>query len=484
MYDIVVIGSDISALVAAALAVDRGASTLMVGEDSLPAPFSLPGGYTFDPCPLPWTGFDDRGISIGILGAMGMDFHPPCPEESLLQVVLPNRTVDFSSGVERRSRETARDLLIDHGTIRKHYETIRKDADYVRGCIAGILAEDSGLRTHLRRESQERLGRLLRRKERLFRNLRKDMPPWALGAFEAEYAFFSPYRRYDIFSELSSYCIDSSLRGSYYISTGLKGSIVDFLQSKILRGKGSIMICDKIDRVKPEAGIVVETIAGGVRDRHRGRRLFVSTKWRGFPLLIRQEERLSKWMSVHFESRRFISFPFTIHLGVEESSLPEKMGEHLLIYCGKSLGSLYGPFLYLHASPRGSSDAAPAGHRALELTALLGHSPACLREEVLLFIASFMLHRLYYYFPFLREGTKNLDVEASIKESRAASHLTGHGYAARCRSWDTLPLLESSSPIRGLSFTGGELMPLLGFDGDIISAVNSVRKTFGEDAYV
>ncbi len=484
MYDIIVIGSDPAALAAAALAVDRGAETLLVNEGEPRYSFTSLQGYTFDRPPLPWTGLDSFGVFAKFLKDTGIDIPHLYAQQSALQLVLQNLSLTLHGDFERRSRSLARDFFIDHDTVRNHFTRIQSDARSIRKIVPLCLNDHQGYKAHILSELSERKELLRRQKSRLPGKSDREIPRELIEALEAEYAFFSPYRRYDYFDERASYCIDSLIRGSCRLSMGDKAFVIEALQGKIEGGAGTITICDRIDSIELGDRVGIEIITGDQRELQEGAQLIVSTKWQGLPFLVREDERLARWSKEHFDPPGTAMLPFTVHLGADESAMPEHMGENLIIACDKSPGNWFSPYIYVQTSPSGSTTFAPPGKRALAMTVLLYHSPVKLKDDVLAIIASAMLDSLRWYFPFLGEGIADMDLSASIAEARSVARESGHGFTAKDRPFKGLPFLRGLTPVPSLFVAGGELAPLLGLDGDIVSGINAARTACGEPDYV
>ncbi|OPL11527.1 MAG: hypothetical protein AVO39_05480 [delta proteobacterium MLS_D] len=485
MYDIIVIGSDVSALVTASFAAHLGARILLVDDGDTSSPVSLPGGYCFDADPLPWTGLDDSGVFSKLLHELHIEDVPGKQGPPGLQVMLESRTIEFSSGMRERCNDTARDFLLDHDETRRYFALIEDDARFIRDMVQLILGCPVGFRGTIAALLSERARRLARQAGRKISGLAVlDASRDLFHSLDAECSLFSRYDYYGLADARSSYCIYSSICGSCGILPGEKDSILEALRNSAEKSGGTIMRPDRIDSVALGDDILIEVSVEGACERIEGRRLVVSTKWRGFPVLIQNEKSLSDWYEHHFIPRRRPVSPFTLHLGVDACSIPESMGDHLVMLRDDNGRSNTPSFFYLQAGPTGPSMSAPAGRRALSVTAFLSPSSRENYDRALVFTADAMLDALNQAFPFLHEGIDSMDRDLSISRFIRALKAPALDHVVKERPLFGLPFNAGDTPRANVFITGGELAPLLGFDGDIISGINAAQRACGEIQYV
>src|SRR5271157_6394702 len=102
MYDTVVIGDDLSSLVAAAIVSHHGRKTALVSEGDARHVHS-DYGYTFNIDPAPLTGFGRAQTCSRLLANLGMAV-TECPGLQLLnpglQIILSEHRIDCFNGLE------------------------------------------------------------------------------------------------------------------------------------------------------------------------------------------------------------------------------------------------------------------------------------------------------------------------------------------------------------------------------------------------
>jgi hypothetical protein len=160
------------------------------------------------------------------------------------------------------------------------------------------------------------------------------------------------------------------------------------------------------------------------------------------------------------------------------------MGEHLVMLRDNDGRSDSLPFFYLQAGPTGPSTSAPEGGRALSVTAFLPPSLRGPDDAELASTADAMLDVLKQAFPFLYEGIDSMDRDLSISRFIRALQAPALDHVMKERPLLGLPIYAGDTPRANVFITGGELAPLLGFDGDIVSGINAAQRACGETQYV
>ncbi|MDD5475576.1 MAG: hypothetical protein PHU03_03575, partial [Syntrophales bacterium] len=304
---------------------------------------------------------------------------------------------------------------------------------------------------------------------------------------EAQYALFSRYGyEEDLSSYSASYCLSSSVLGAFRLPRGGKQAIISAMREKISSGTGEIITCDSIESLRPDEGLVnVDVSTQGTLSTLSGRKVIVGTRCPGLTTMSGLEKKRYSFLS-GLAKRKNVLHPFTIHLGVDSRSLPESMGDQLIVLMEEAAerSTPIRPFMYVNRHVSESNNSSPAGKNAISLTVMISESPVSLEYETLSALASSMLELLDSCFPFLMEGLESIDIEKSIHESRMHAERSFFGFTAKSRCLLGLPLHDGTTSLGNIYMAGGELAPLLGFDGDVLSGINAARTALGGRSHV
>jgi len=127
MYDLIVIGDDLSSHVAAAVATRYGLSTALIAENGL-GDTAIIGDYVFNLDTMPITGIGSNQTILSLLAELDIE---PIEREGFLlnpayQVILPKHRIDFFCDQESLVSEMARELPQLETEISKFYDYTMK----------------------------------------------------------------------------------------------------------------------------------------------------------------------------------------------------------------------------------------------------------------------------------------------------------------------------------------------------------------------
>ena len=130
MYDLIVIGDDISSHVAAAVSSSNGINTALLSESDIGEEISLNGDSVFNIDPTPMTGFGADQTGISLLEKLDISI-----ERNLLnpayQVILPEHRLDFFNDKESLVKEMIREFPELSGEINSFYDAVVKNSTIV-----------------------------------------------------------------------------------------------------------------------------------------------------------------------------------------------------------------------------------------------------------------------------------------------------------------------------------------------------------------
>ena len=106
MYDVIIIGNDISSLTAAWQAAQRGLRTVLISDLKSSLQFTLQ-DYTFDTVPLPWPLLPEIVPGLCPVASATQSY---TLSASPLQIIFPDHRVDLCGGLYDQIRELAREF--------------------------------------------------------------------------------------------------------------------------------------------------------------------------------------------------------------------------------------------------------------------------------------------------------------------------------------------------------------------------------------
>ena len=133
MYDTVVIGNDLSSLVAAAIISHHGRKTVLLSEGDARHVYS-DYGYTFNIDPMPLTGFGPGETCSRLLASLGIPV-TECSGLQLLnpglQIILSDHRIDCFNGMEELLNDMEREFSGERSEIRKLYTSVLKISNLI-----------------------------------------------------------------------------------------------------------------------------------------------------------------------------------------------------------------------------------------------------------------------------------------------------------------------------------------------------------------
>lgn len=475
MYDTIVLGNDPGSLIAAVTLASHGEKTVLLTMEDTPDLYSE-SGYTFDIDPLPWTGLN-RGDVLRQLLAHLLITHEDCPLDPALQIIFREHRIDIYNETEAYFKEMEREFPDEAWKILNFYKSIAKSGTFASGLI--------GKNLHLQPETVGDYINLLRNmpaimlKKKAFaanlRNIQKE--PELKKILEAQILLLSNLDPYGISPISFARTLSLSLNRFFY-HTGGKYHLIEKLKKKFETDGGIIERCS-ISTLELERAIKANVKVGDEDiPTIYGRNIIISTKYENFTSLLEENRKFSALRKRYDEINPSL-YPFTIHIGVQDRCIPEKMGVYVVV-SDETGPDEDGNLLFLETSKPGDTLRAPDGKRAISATTFLKNSPSELDNNALENIAEVMLKTLGGFLPFLKENLDFMDLEKSINISRSCYRTINHKYRVK-NPFIGMSFLPNKTPLKNVFLTGGMLMPGLGFEGEIMSGINAAKLTIGED---
>jgi len=483
MYDTIVIGNDLSSLIAATILSHQGKKTVLLSEGDNQYGFSE-SGYTFTIDPSPLVGFGPTQIVSRLLADLAIPVEEFAGLHLLnpgLQIILPDHRIDCFYDREALLNEMEREFANQAQDIRKVYSSFLKMSDLVHQWISE--------KPYIYPKNYKELVELLKKipsliKERLscskaFRAIKNN--PALARVFETEIALLSNAYRDHIrpFCPLSAYTLSLPLRGLYYHKGGNE-LLFRLLKSRFEDSGGRFIKNCSVKRINVNKEVDVDIDTTDTLSNIRGRYLIASTKWENFRLLILNDRKLRR-LERRLTLVKAAYHPFTLHIGVLEKGIPEKMANYVAIIDEQNRPVMDNNLVFVEISASGDAERAPFGKRALSATVFVKESPLVLNNQELKDISETVLRKLETFLPFLKENIDFLNIDKSIELSRKYQDVANQKYRLRSESFFGMVNMPNKTPMRNVIMTGGMLLAGLGFEGEILSGMNAAHSILEQE---
>jgi phytoene dehydrogenase-like protein len=474
MYDNLIIGSDLSALVTALASNQFGLKTVLVTERD-PDDTYTEEGYTFPADPLPLAGIAEAAFKQG-RRYLDLPLFPDEPFFTSLthpcfQVLSRTFRLDIFQDREATIIEMIREFPEQEKVIRDFYRSLGS----VGGRFADWLAKhDNPLSTEYARNKLHLLRRfpffiadylaLQRRRNNLSHSFN--------GVLDAQQAVFSSFDCSDHPLPLSAaYALTLPWRGIFYPRGG-RSAWMGVLYRQFESAGGVLIKNCEVIRLETDSGIIADLNTAGAPLNLRSHCLVVSTQWEKIDHLLLGQKRLRR-LKQRIKAIPCAGYPFSLHMGVREAGLPEGLAPYAVLARDIRKPAREGNLLFLETSLPADKERAPVGRRAMTATVFLTESPLILGDDELRDVIRDIFSSLEALLPFLRENLDFLHMERSIDFSRSIQEVAQRKYTPGKGTFLGLKTFAPKTPLPHVFLTGGLLRPGLGFEGEIRSGVEA-----------
>jgi len=470
IYDLIVIGDDLSSYVAAALASDRGLKTVLLSEIGIGDLLTIGDtSFNIDFTPLSGIVFSDAGIAV--LKDLGIS-HKISLLDPAYQVILPQHRIDFFHSKDMLIHEMTREFPDEAADIKFLYDCVEKASEIVREW----LNDHPYVRPHQFKEYLDYLKLTphlmkgimdsMKLKKAISQNLAFKR------AIEAQQILlsFSRNNHHPIFS---FFLLAAPWLGFGYLPLG-KQTLLDAAIHKIVSLNGIYLRnCETLSIKKDKPYKVIYNDEGGIAAEIDAHHMIVSTKWQSRHLLTDKKKYLS--LEDRIRPTKISHLPLTIHLSVRPGCIPEKMARHVVVVNDLKRDVQDDNLMILYSGTENDKDLTQK-QIPLSVTSFFPSAPSFWLQDVLMQKAEQMITRLECFLPFLKENIEFIDIEASIEFSKRQQQIINPQYQLR-RSWLTgFAAKDNRTRFKDLYLTGASLLLDIGLDGEIMSGMNAVDR--------
>ena len=468
IYDLIVIGDDLSSHVAAAAASSKGIKTALLCEIGM-GDSCLIGDIDFNIDPTPMTGFGSNQIGLALLEELDIASELFL-EDPAYQIILPEHRIDFFSDKEALVKELSREFPELEGEIKSFYDAVEKST----------LIADKWLNDHplIQPNNAKEFLNYFKLTPYIVRHLLDTMKLKKIMAqntafkkvIEAQQVLLS-LRTNNQASIFSSFQYGASLRGVHFFARG-KQTLFDGARKKIESAGGChINGCEALSIKKGQPIEVTYNDKDGTASRIEADNLIVSTKWQNMHLLIDRKKKLNfgDWL----RPVKISHYPFTIHLGINPSCLPERMARHVAVVSDVKK-DIYDDdnLIILESFVDKEAREDSLSKIPFSATVFLPNATNINLENK----ADSILEHIEYFLPFLKENIEFSDIEESIAVSKKQREIINPKYQLRNSFIAGFAAKTNKTKFSNVYLTGGSLLADAGFDGEIISGINAANQ--------
>ena len=473
MYDVIVIGRDLSSLIASLASARYGLKTILVNEGRFEMEHRE-AGYAFPIDPTPFSGIGKNqtvGCFLKELLLMPDEILPSVLDPAI-QVIFNEHRVDLFHDRERLIVDMVREFPQCEREIRRFYHAVSK----AEKLIERWIDEDHNSQATVLRKFFRGLLRVPTAAAGRFSLLIRGNQHGAFRqVIEAQLATLShlDYGPYPF--PLSAAYLLALPQKAIYDPYG-KISWMTGLCEEFTDAGGILMEDSSVIRIDTNPEIIVDVKSAGSSQTLRAKKLVVSAQWEKLRLLMFRE-KIFRHLAHKLDALHPTLYPFSLHMGIYARGLPEALAPCAVVVSKETKMTTSQCLVFILSSRPGETEHAPEGRRAITATVFLKDSPLILADLELKEIAKSIIDTLDGFLPFLRESIDFVNIEKSIELSRRSQEIVCQKYPQKKRTIIGMNTLSPETPLRNVFLTGGILRAGLGFEGEILAGLDAAFLT-------
>jgi len=478
MYDVIVMGDDLSSHVAAAVAAQYGLSTALIAESGLGDTLII-GDYVFNLDPTPISGLGTNQTLLSLLTELDIQ---PIERDGLLlnpayQVILPEHRVEFFNDKESLINEMIREFPQLEKEINKFYDsTIKYSAVFSKWFRNHPFVQVQSIRDfgNYLKIIPSLIGHKLKTKK--FKRLLLNNPSLQ-KVWDAQHALLS-FNTNNQYSFSSSFLYSAPLRGIFFFQQG-KQIIFNSLIRKLESAGGLYLSQCEISAIEKGRLIGVDiTDKDGVTIKITAKKMIVSSKWNGMPILTGHKKKIN--IADWIRPVKIAYYPFTIHLGIPKKCFPEKTARHIAIVSDVNRNIHDNNLIILQLNIPQQHDGDSANKISMTATVFLPNDNKIWTRENLKAQSESIIDRLEFFLPFLKENIELFDIDKSIDICNECRQIVNPKYQLRNSFFSGFAAKNNKTRFRNIFLCGASLLTDAGFEGEIISGIIAASKVISK----
>ena len=473
MYDLIVIGDDFSSYIAAAVASHYGLSTVHIAQNDSSVKNTI-GGYAFNIDSTLLTGFAANQIGLSLFTELNI---PLTEQESSLlnpayQIILPEHRIDFFNDKDSLVGEIIREFPEMSEEIKYFYDAVSKNsAAFIKWLHGHPFIQPKSIKDYY---NYLKFIPLLikfnfdaKKFERtIFRN------PSFRKILEAQYVLLSCAKEgYNSF--ISHFHYSAPLRGVYHFPQA-RQTLFTLFTKKLQAAAGLYLDNNRFITIKKGKIIEaeVENNAGTI-STISAKYMIISTKSEEMCFYLKGKKKIN--IAKLTKPVKISHYPFTIHLGIPQKCLPEKMVRHAAVISSVDKDIYDNNLILLELNNSPGEKKGSADKKLLTATVFLPNESTVWSKEILAVQAQSIIERLEFFLPFLKENIKFMDIDKSIDISIKYRNIVNPKYMLK-KSFLTGFCAKKNKVGRNIFLTGASLLTDAGTDGEILSGMLAVYR--------
>jgi len=467
MYDLIVIGDDLSSHVAAAYAGHKGMSTLLIADSGLGG-LKLIGDFVFNIDPSPVSGFGPDQPCLSVLSEMDIPLpeNHEAPVNPAFQVILPEHRIDFYNDPDLLMAELTREFPALAREIREYY-VAALDASFL---FQNWLKEHPRLQPQSLKEfiSYLKIFPLIFRYKFGAAKFDKTLSrqPTLEKVWEAQQTLLG-LNNDDLFSFGSAFQYCAPLRGISCWPQG-KQYLFNELVKKLESSNGVYLNSQTITSISPDRGIELELKSQDQSiAKVSAHQLIISTKSDALSLLAGKHKYIN--FSDRIRPAKVAYYPFTLFMGISTRCLPQEIARHVAVVSDPEKGIYDRNLILLETGLPDGGEISSGGKTSFSATVYLPDQEQYWTIDSLKDEANSILVRLEAFLPFLKNNIVVDNINESIDLSIACRKVTSPKYTVRNALFTSFAAKSHKTRFDNVILTGASLLTDAGFDAEVMS---------------
>ena len=472
MYDLIVIGDDFSSYIAAAVASHYGLNTVHLVKNDCEVKYSI-GGYAFNIDPTPLTGFGVNQTGFSLLAELNI---PLTEQESSLlnpayQIIMPEHRIDFFNDKDSLVGELIREFPEMFQEIKYFYDAVSKNsAAFIKWLHGHPFIQPKSIKDYYNYLKFIPLLIKFNLDAKKFERTILRNPSFR-KILEAQYVLLSSAKEgYNSF--ISHFHYSAPLRGVYHFPQA-KQTLFNLLTKKLQASNGQYISNNRFITIKKGKIIEaeVENDAGTI-STISAKYMIISTKSEEMCFYLKGKKKIN--IDKLTKPVKISHYPFTIHLGIPQKCIPEKMARHAAVISSVDKGIYDNNLILLELNNSSGGKKGSADKKMLMATVFIPNDSTAWSKKNLEAQAQSIIERLEFFLPFLKENIKFVDIDKSIDISIKYRNIVNPKYIPEKSSLTGFFAKDNKTRFRNIYRTGASLLTDAGTDGEIVSGMLAV----------